>query len=188
MTEKEDKIKPLTEKQKKNLIDIEKYAEMVRFRSIESAIIVERLISNILVEFIGNEKTKKSLEKHLFYDTLTFDQKINLFNSLNKAKFFYNNYNKELNSDLVKMKVIRNYMAHSMIYTDNEFLERYNGREIQFKSYTSREMISNITFKIYENEDDVDNLIFSLNAVILRFNRVYDWLNKILTKEVISRE
>lgn len=185
---KDEKIKPLTENQKKNLIEVEKFSEMIRFRSIESAIIVERLISDILIKFLSNEKTKESLEKHLFYDTLSFDQKINLFNSLNKAKAFDNTFNKELNADLVKMKIIRNYMAHSMIYTDNEFLERYNGREIEYKSYTSRNMVSNIIFRIYDHEDDVENLIFSYNAVINRFKRVFNWLNQMLTKEVVSRE
>mgnify|MGYP003624567982 CR=1 FL=1 len=174
-----DKNEHLTNKQKKNLAEIEKYAQMARLHSIEGAIIVERIISNILLNYLSNEKSKESLEKYLFYDTLSFDQKINLFNSLNKAGAFNDDgYNKELNSDLVKIKNIRNFMAHSMLHTSFDILENFNGIEIKFKSYTSRNMISDITFRIYNNEDDVDNLIFSINGVILRYKRVFSWLNK----------
>lgn len=185
--EKKEKAE-LTEKQKLNLQKIEKYAKMARLHSIESAIIVERIISNILVNFLGNKKSKESLEKHLFYDTLTFDQKINLFNSLNKANVFDSKFNKELNSDLVKIKTIRNYMAHSSIHTNYEILENFDEIEIIFKSYTSRGMVSDIIFKIYGIEDDVDNLIFSINGVAHRYKRVFDWLNQILAKVIIGDE
>lgn len=177
----------LTEEHKIKLVEIDKFSTMARFNSIEKAIVIERMISNILVNYLGNEQSKRSLEKYLFYDTLTFDQKINLFNSLNKAKVFNATKNNELlNSDLVKLKTIRNYMAHSMVYNDIDFLNKYDGKEIKFKSYTSKNMVSDITFRIYDKEDNVEKLIFSYNAHVARIQRIVDSLDDILRIQIVA--
>ena len=169
----------LTEKQIDALRKIKSLSHLVRYRAIDGAIIIERMISNALVNCLGNEKTKKSLEKYLFYDTLTFDQKINLYNSLNKAGAFNSEDNKELNSDLVKVKTVRNYMAHSIEHNKKSFLDKYDGSEIMFKSFTSKNMISLIKFRIYDENEDMDNLIFSFKALDLRIDRIIKSLEEI---------
>ena len=75
----------MTQEQYENLTKLENAANDYRTRVISTAISVELMISQILINFFGFTKdVKDSVNTYLFSDTLTFEKKISLFNSLHK--------------------------------------------------------------------------------------------------------
>jgi hypothetical protein len=164
-------------------IDSEKYISLIekakeyRFLAIEAAIDIETIISDILINFIGNEETKDVLGKYLFSDAITFERKVILFNSLNKKKLFQNiNENKTLNGDIDYIKNLRNLMAHSKLDTQKETINTSNGIDVKFISFTEKNN-KEITVK-FNNEmsDEPEKLIFCYNVLIKKYNDTTDAL------------
>ena len=168
---------------------MERHAELIRSKAINGAVIVESIVSEILTNFIGTEETKQILSKNLFSDVLTFDQKINLFNSLNKAKVFEPiANNKTINSDLVYIKTFRNYMAHSMLLNGLEEVRREDKKELYFVAFTQREKNKRIQVNLYSKDSDLNKNIFSYNFLVEIFNRTPDDLISVVNWLKSSKE
>lgn len=160
---------------------MEQHAELIRSKAINGAVILESIISEILTNFIGTSETKEILSKNLFSDVLTFDQKINLFNSLNKAKIFEPIVeNKTINSDLVYVKAFRNYMAHSILLNGEEEVRRLDKKEIYFIAFTQREKNKKIQVNLYSKDYNLEKNIFSYNFLVEIFNRTTNDLISVL--------
>ena len=169
-----------------NYLAMMEKAKDFRFTAIDSAITIESLISAILIEFLGTESTRETLEKHLFSDVLTFEKKIVLFSSLNKRKLFEPTIeNKDLNNNLAYIKLLRNLMAHSALHTDKEVINNFNNREMKFISFTEKNN-KEIIVKFYEMTDEPEKLIFSYNVLVKRFNETFEALDSIL-KWVVNK-
>ena len=168
---------------------MERHAELIRSKAINGAVIVESIVSEILTNFIGTEETEQILSKNLFSDVLTFDQKINLFNSLNKAKVFEPiANNKTINSDLVYIKTFRNYMAHSMLLNGLEEVRREDKKELYFVAFTQREKNKRIQVNLYSKDSDLNKNIFSYNFLVEIFNRTPDDLISVVNWLKSSKE
>lgn len=155
-------------------------AKDFRFVAIESAITIESMISSILIKFISTESTKETLEKHLFSDVLTFEKKIVLFSSLNKKKLFEPTIDdKNLNSNLAYIKVLRNLMAHSALHTDKNVINNFNQKEMKFISFTEKNN-KEIIVKFYEMNDEPEKLIFSHSVLVKKCNETFESLSSIL--------
>ena len=103
------------------LTELYNWGNRFRCQIIDSAVISETLISEILTELISTTKTRNPIKKHLFTNRLTFEIKIDLFNSLNKNKAFEPHMSDtSINKDLVYIRKLRNLMAHSRIDTSDE--------------------------------------------------------------------
>ena len=176
----------LTQDDVPNYQFMEQHEELVRSKAINGAVILESMLSEILTNFIGTTETKDILSKNLFSDVLTFDQKINLFNSLNKAKVFEPIVgNKIINSDLVYVKTFRNYMAHSILLNNEEEVRRPDKKELYFIAFTQREKNKKIQVNLYNQEYNLEKNVFSYNYLVEIFNRttkdflsVLSWLDK----------
>jgi hypothetical protein len=163
-----------------NYLAMMERAKDFRFMAIDSAITIESLISSILIEFLGTESTKETLQKHLFSDVLTFEKKIVLFSSLNKKKLFEPTIeNKNLNNDLAYIKLLRNLMAHSALHTDKDQINNFNQREMKFISFTEKNN-KEIKVKFYEMTDEPEKLIFSHNVLAKKCNATFEALGLIL--------
>lgn len=164
---------------KKNYNSIVEKANLFRFRAIESAIQIEAILSENLIDFLSNESTRKSIEKHLFSDAVTFDRKVILFNSFNKLHLFKPTAeNTTLNNDLIYIQKLRNYMAHSVLNTTEEAVMAYNEREISFISFTEKGK-KEVIVQFYEKTDNPEKLIFSYNVLVDKYNRASDNLTSI---------
>lgn len=171
----------LTQDDVPNFDFMERHSELIRSKAINGAVIIESMISEILINFIGTDQTREIISKNLFSDVLTFDQKIILFNSLNKKKLFKPSVeNKTLNSDLVYVKALRNYMAHSILFNDDNEVRRDNKKELFFVAFTQRENDKKIQVNLYSNEYNLEKNIFSYHFLIEVFNRATDELLEIL--------
>lgn len=164
---------------KKNYISILEKANLFRFKAIESAIQIEAILSENLIDFLSNESTRESIEKHLFSDAVTFDRKLILFNSFNKRHLFKPTAeNTTINNDLIYIQKLRNYMAHSVLNTTDEAIMSYNEKEISFISFTEKGK-KEVTVQFYEKTDNPDKLIFSYNVLVDKYNRASDNLASI---------
>uniref|UniRef100_UPI00404B2D89 hypothetical protein n=1 Tax=Flavobacterium sp. TaxID=239 RepID=UPI00404B2D89 len=167
---------------KEDYSDYERMTYECRSRSIDAAISVENIISEILIRLFGTEKTKTSIEKYLFSDSLTFDAKIKLFNSLKKNNVFDELINdKFISDDLSYLQKVRNYMAHSSQLINSEILNSYNQKEVHFVSFTEKGT-KEIVFYFFNKEDNHQELNFSLNVLFLRRNRTIETLIRTLKK------
>lgn len=154
-------------------------AKQFRFDVIDSAITIEAAISQILIDTLATEKTRKSIDKYLFSDTLTFDKKITLFNSFLKDKVFDQiELSKTLSGDLVYIKNLRNLMAHSILDTSVEFMDIYNNTHVKFKSYTDKG-IKDIIVMFYDKTDNAEQNIYSHHVLTQKINDSIDSLDRI---------
>lgn len=133
----------------------------LRSTVVEYAITIEQIISEILIDYIGNDLTKNILEKHLFSDALDFDKKIMLFNALNKKLLPKINDDYKVNDKLGYIKSLRNFMAHCNVHTPPNFIDNYDGEFIEFGSFTQRE--EHVIVKVYrsKNNEDMKTKIYS---------------------------
>jgi hypothetical protein len=142
------------------------WGNQFRCQIIDSAVISETLISEILTELISTPKTRSPIKKHLFSNRLTFEIKIDLFNSLNKSKAFEPHMtDKSINKDLVYLRKIRNLMAHSRIDTADEAKTLFKQEKIRFFSITS-DGLKPVIINFKGNTDDHEKLIFSQEVFI----------------------
>lgn len=163
-----------------NYLILVERAKDFRFIAIDSAITIESMISAILIKFISTDSTKETLEKHLFSDVLTFEKKIILFSSFNKKKLFYPTIeDKNLNSNLDYIKILRNLMAHSVLHTGENIINNFNKKEMKFISFTEKNN-KEIIVKFYEPNDEPEKLIFSHNVLIKKCNETFKSLSSIL--------
>lgn len=165
-------------KKDKDIFFKEKEKKSNKFRSeiLNIAINTEFLISKILINFLGETKeVKETLEKYLFSDTLTFEKKNNLFNSLHKKELFINTTD-SVRSDLDYFKKIRNYMAHSKVAIDYRDVNNLDRNNLLFLSYTERNGEVEIRINIDNDKEDLKNNIYSNLELLKRKNN----LNKIL--------
>ncbi len=170
-----------------NYLAIVEKAKEFRFRAIEAAVQFEMFISEILIDFLGTEDIKEILRKSLFSDATTFDRKVILFNAFFKKGLFPTIANdKFIPADLDYMKNLRNFMAHSSLKTTKEAINEHDGREIQFVSFKERGD-KEITFRLYDMEDNPEERIFSYNAMTVRYNRtsnsLMNYVNEIQSKK-----
>jgi hypothetical protein len=130
----------------------------LRYKVIEFAITIENIISEILIDFIGTEKTKNILEKHLFSDVITFEKKICLFNALNKKNLIPKTKKvNEISSSIGYIKNLRNFMAHCSIHAPDGFIDNYRGEFLEFTSFTQKDeqvIVKVYKKKVAENEKD----------------------------------
>ena len=137
-------------------VNKEKYNQLIndvkvlRSTVIEFSITIEGIISEILIDYLGNDSTKNILEKHLFSDALDFDKKISLFNALNKDLLPKTKNDTRIGGKLLYIKKLRNFMAHSSIHAPPGFIDNYNGELIEFSSFTQKE--ENVIIKVYKNK------------------------------------
>lgn len=134
----------------------------LRFKVIEFAITIESIISEILIDFIGTEKTKNILEKHLFSDVITFEKKICLFNALNKKDLIPKTVKvNEISGSLDYIKNLRNFMAHCSIHAPDGFIDKYSGEFLEFTSFTQKD--EQVIVKVYKGKvtENVKNKIYS---------------------------
>lgn len=133
----------------------------LRSTVVEFAITIEQIISEILIDYLGNDLTKKIIEKHLFSDALDFDKKIMLFNALNKKLLPKINGDYKVGDKLGYIKSLRNFMAHCNVHTPPNFIDNYDGDYILFGSYTQRE--EHVVVTIYKNiiVEDMKTKIYS---------------------------
>lgn len=140
----------------------QKLANKYRVEVLNIAVNAEFLISQILINFFGTrEEVKSSVRKYLFSDTLTFEKKINLFNSLHKKEVFIDS-TKEVRSDLMYLKKLRNYMAHSeLAFNFKEYEKESDQNFLTFISFNERKGEEIIRVNLEGVEEDPDRNIFS---------------------------
>ena len=133
----------------------------LRSTVVEFAITIESIISEILIDFLGNDSTKSIFEKHLFSDVLAFDKKISLFNALYKDLLPKEESNINIPETLNYIKMLRNYMAHCSIHAPEGFIDNYEGEMIEFGSFTQKE--EHVVIKVYKSEvvEDMKKKIYS---------------------------
>lgn len=166
-------------KYKQPIERITEAAKKIRFDIIDSAISIETSISQILIDTLATEKTRKSIDKYLFSETLTFDNKVTLFNSFVKDKVFdKEKINKTLGGDLEYIKKLRNLMAHSMLDTSVEFMDIYNDTYIRFKSFTQKGIID-ITVNFHDTTENINENTYSHKVLIEKINKSIDTLDRI---------
>ncbi|WP_163712669.1 hypothetical protein [Mangrovibacterium lignilyticum] len=159
------------------LIKLETISSNIRSSIIDRTITIEAIISELLINLLSTEKTRQSIDKYLFSDTLTFDQKIKLFNSLRKANIFdFHGNGKDIGKNLDFIKNLRNTMAHSMLNSSDEFLEKTDLKTIEYVSFTDK---GTITVRIIiesdvENQNDKE---YGENLIAIRINYLIDILN-----------
>ena len=174
----------LTQNDVPNYEFMEQHSELIRSKAINGAVIMESMISEILTNFFGTNDTREIISKNLFSDVLTFDQKINLFNSLNKNNLFEPTAgSKTLNSDLVYVKMFRNYMAHSILFNDANEVRRNDKKELFYIAFTQREKNKKIQVNLYSKDYNLEKNIFSYNFLVEIVNRstkelldILEWL------------
>lgn len=173
-------------------INSENYSKIIeiatefRFRAIEASINLETFISEVLIEYLGDEDTKEILRKHLFSDATTFDRKVSIFCALHKKKLF--SAIKEdsfIGEDLDVIKYLRNFMAHANLDTRKESINNFDNESVKFVSFKERG-VREITLKLYSKEDSMKDNLFSYNALMLRYNRTSASLQK-LAKYLYSK-
>jgi hypothetical protein len=135
---------------------------ILRSTVIEYAITIEQIISEILIDYIGNNLTKNILEKHLFSDALNFDQKITLFNALNKDLLPKVKSELKVGNKLLYIKKLRNFMAHCSIHAPNNFIDNYDGQLIEFGSFTQKE--EHVIVKVYIGKIAEDEKLKTYNS------------------------
>lgn len=148
-----------------NANKLKQWSDNYRSEVITLSVFVEMQISQILTELFGtNDQIKYSVQTYLFSDTLTFEKKINLFNSLHKGKVFVNS-DKSMRSDLKYLIKIRNFMAHSQLaFNDLEDLDHYDLSYLQFVSFTERNGEVDIRINISNKEENPDKNVFSIHG------------------------
>jgi|GEM_PF-5803259 len=152
-----------------NANKLKQWSDNYRSEVITLSVFVEMQISQILTELFGtNDKIKYSVKTYLFSDTLTFEKKINLFNSLHKGKVFLND-EKTMRSDLKYLIKIRNFMAHSQLAFNNlEDLDNYDMSYLQFVSFTERNGEVDIRINISDKDENPDKNVFSIHGFTKR--------------------
>lgn len=148
---------------------LKQWSDNYRSEIITLSVFVEMQISQILTELFGtNDKIKYSVKTYLFSDTLTFEKKINLFNSLHKGNVFVNS-DKSTRSDLKYLIKIRNFMAHSQLaFNDLDDLDHYDLSYLQFVSFTERNGEVDIRINTGNKEENPDKNVFSIHGFIER--------------------
>ena len=126
----------------------------LRSTVVEYAITIENIISEILIDFLGNDSTKSIFEKHLFSDVLAFDKKIMLFNALYKDLLPKTETKINIPETLGYVKMLRNYMAHCSIHAPDVFIDNYTGEWIEFGSFTQKD--EHVVVKVYKSKIDED--------------------------------
>lgn len=167
----------MTPEQYKKLNELERISSNIRGLIIDRTISIEAAISQILIDLLSNDKTRDSIDKYLFSDTLTFDSKIKLFNSLFKAKAFtYEGDGRKIGESLDIIRNVRNLIAHSMLNTSIEFLEKTDLKTVEYFSYRERGVS---VLKIIIGGDDYDdkNLEYGENLVISMINYLIEILD-----------
>jgi hypothetical protein len=158
---------------------ITEFSEQLRARIIDRIILIEALVSENLVDLTSTDITRPSIAKHLFSDATTLETKVNLFTSLNKAGAFkLKSPNKTLNADLKYLQKLRNYLAHSLLDTTNEFMEIYDFTYIRYRSITTKgDQYVYIYYK--DKEENFEDRIYNSMLIVERINRTTDSLMEI---------
>lgn len=168
----------MTPEQYIKLNKLEKLSTNIRGLIIDRTISIEAAISEVLINLLSNEKTKNSIDKYLFSDTLTFDNKIKLFNSLFKANAFtFEGDGCKIGESLEIIRKVRNLMAHSILNTSLEFIEKTDFKIIEYLSYRDS---GTSTIKILMGVDKYNEkeLEFGELLIIERINYLIDILNR----------
>lgn len=154
--------------------EIERLAINIRAIIIDLTITIESVISEILLDTLSTQKTRDSIERHLLSNVLTFDQRINLFNSfVNHGAFDPIKIDIRLSSNLSYIRKIRNLMAHSMLDTSIDFIDTFDGKSIRFKSFTS-EGTKDTTIRLGKGNDKVKSGLYFEKSII---DKLYLTLN-----------
>lgn len=164
----------MTQDQHRKCLEIEKLAINIRAIIIDLTITIESVISEILLDTLSTKKTRGSIERHLLSNVLTFDQRINLFNSFVKhGAFDPIKIDNSLSSNISYIRKIRNLMAHSMLDTSIDFIDIFDGKSIRFKSFTS-EGTKDTTIRLGKGNDKVKSGLYFEKSIL---DKLYLTLN-----------
>lgn len=156
-----------------NIILIREDSEKIRGRILETAVTVEFLISKILVEYFADESKKGDFFRYIVSDKITFDTKKYILASLKKeGKIPADTFYKELIEDLEYIQIIRNLVAHTILFLEQNYVNSYSREKTVLVHTGIKNYGKQIIINHEDVEEDLKNLIYSFPKIIDKINRI----------------
>jgi hypothetical protein len=159
-------------------------SEKIRGRILETTITVEFLISKILVEYFAEESKKNDFFRYIVSDKITFDTKKYILASLKKeGKIPADTFYKELIGDLEYIQIIRNLVAHTILYLDPNYVNSYSRKKTTLNYTGTKNYGKQIIIYHEDVEEDLKNLIYSFPKITNTINRIISGLENCVAEK-----